>query len=150
MHAVCKPHATSLSALEQWDLIERKPRQCCTWWVTVYIYHRRYRRTALQTDSRPMLYALLVGRQTWNWVIWVIFHVRVTGSSFWPGVRPDFFRFLKKPKINNIFLWKSVQPIEILTFNKWSSKFYFPEACKRQSAIKTGKPLAHCKRLSAT
>ena len=40
--------------------------------------------------------------------------------------------------------------IEILTFNKWSSKFYFPEACKRQTAIKTAKPLAHCKRLSAT
>ena len=41
--------------------------------------------------------------QTWNWVIgspgrwviWVIFHVRVTGSSFWPGVRPEFFRFSK-------------------------------------------------------
>ena len=30
--------------------------------------------------------------------------------------------------------------IEILTVNKWSSKFYFPEACKRQTAIKTGKP----------
>jgi len=28
-------------------------------------------------------------------VIWVIFHVRVTGSSFWPGVRPEFFRFSK-------------------------------------------------------
>ena len=41
--------------------------------------------------------------QTWNvvigspgqWVIWVIFHVRVTRSSFWPGVRPEFFRFSK-------------------------------------------------------
>jgi len=48
------------------------------------------------------------------------------------------FRFSKKgPKC-----------IEILTFNKWSSKFYFPETCRRQTAIKTGKPLAHCKRLS--
>jgi len=37
--------------------------------------------------------------------------------------------------------------IEILTFNKWSSKFYFREACKRQTAIKTGKPLAHWKRV---
>ena len=43
-------------------------------------------------------------QQTRNWVIgspgqcviWVIFHVRVTGSSFWPGVRPEFFRFSKK------------------------------------------------------
>ena len=26
--------------------------------------------------------------------------------------------------------------IEILAFNKRSSKFYFPEACKRQTAIK--------------
>ena len=41
--------------------------------------------------------------QTWNWVIgspgqwviWVIFHVRVTGSSFRPCVRPEFFRFSK-------------------------------------------------------
>jgi len=38
--------------------------------------------------------------QTWNWVIgspgqWVIFHVRVTGSSFRPDARPEFFRFSK-------------------------------------------------------
>ena len=41
--------------------------------------------------------------QTWNWVIgspgqwviWIILYVWVTGSSFWPGVRPEFFRFSK-------------------------------------------------------
>ena len=51
-----------------------------------------------------------------------------------------------------IYILVKIRPtvIEILTFNKQSSKFYFPEACKRQTAIKTGKPLAHCKRLSAT
>ena len=84
-------------------------------------------------------------QQTWNWVIgspgqWVIFHVRVTGSSFWPGVR--FFRFLKKAEDKDIkiYIFVKIRPtaIEILTFNKWSSKFYFPEACKRQTAIKTG------------
>ena len=62
--------------------------------------------------------------QTWNWVIgspgqwviWVVFHVRVTGSSFWPGVRPDpsFSGFRKKAQDKGIktyiFLWKSVQP----------------------------------------
>jgi len=59
------------------------------------------------------------------------------------------FSFFKKmPKMQNVHLWKSVQPSLKMTFNKWSSKFYFPEACKRQTAIKTGKPLAHCKRLS--
>ena len=44
--------------------------------------------------------------QTWNWVIgspgqwviWVIFYARVTGSLFWPGVIPEFFRFSKKIK----------------------------------------------------
>ena len=51
-----------------------------------------------------------------------------------------------------IYIFVKIRPtvIEILTFNKWSSKFYFPEAGKRQTAIKTGKPLSHCKRLSAT
>ena len=35
-----------------------------------------------------------------QWVIWVIFHLGVTGSSFCPGVRPEFFGFSKKkPKI---------------------------------------------------
>ena len=48
--------------------------------------------------------------QTLNWVIgspghWVNFHVRVTGSSFWPGVRPGFFQSWKKiPKMQNIHL----------------------------------------------
>ena len=79
---------------------------------------------------------------------------RVTGSSFWPGVRPEYFRFSKKAQDKDIkiYILVKIRPtvIEILTFNKRSSKFYFPEACKRQTAIKTGKPLAHCKRLSAT
>jgi len=56
--------------------------------------------------SQPNFTAIVY--QTWNWVtespghwvIWVIFHVRVTGSSFLTGVRPEFFRFSKKnPKI---------------------------------------------------
>jgi len=39
-------------------------------------------------------------------VIWVIFHVRVTGSSFWPGVRPRVFSvFEKMPKMQNVH-WK--------------------------------------------
>jgi len=51
-----------------------------------------------------------------------------------------------------IYIFVKIRPtvIEILTINKLSSKFYFPEACKHQAAIKTGKPLAHCERLSAT
>jgi len=69
-------------------------------------------------------------------------------------VRPEFFRFSKKAQDKDIkidiFVKMRPTVIEILTFNKRSSKFYFPEACKRQTAIKTAKPLAHCKRLSAT
>jgi len=53
--------------------------------------------TRLPSHTRLPVY------QTWNWVIgstgqwviWVIFHVGVTGSSFLPGVRPEFFRFSK-------------------------------------------------------
>jgi len=49
-----------------------------------------------------MLWVVVDGRHgtgsLGNQVIWVIFHVRVTGSSFWPGVRPEFFRFSKKCK----------------------------------------------------
>ena len=52
-------------------------------------------------------------RQTWNWVIgspgqliiWVIFHARVTGSSFWPGVRPEYFRFSKKAQDKDIKIY---------------------------------------------
>ena len=62
-----------------------------------------------RTPRQPVLLSrrsqfILSVDQTWNWVIgspdqwviWVIFHVRVTGSSFWPDVRPEFFRFSKK------------------------------------------------------
>ena len=53
--------------------------------------------------------------QTWNWVIgspgqwiiWVIFHLRVTGSSFWPGVRPEFFRFSKKCPKCKTYIWNA-------------------------------------------
>jgi len=50
----------------------------------------------------------------------------------WPGVRPEFFPvFEKKPKKKDIKICivVNIHPtvIEILTFNKWSSKFYFPE-----------------------
>jgi len=60
---------------------------------------------------------------------------------FWAQVLDNFVK---------IYTFVKIRPtvIEILAFNKWSSKFYFPEACKRQTAIKTGKPLAHCKRSS--
>jgi len=59
---------------------------------------------------------VIATHQTWNWVIgspgqwviWVIFHVRVTGypaHRFWPGVRHEFFRFSKKcPKCKNVHL----------------------------------------------
>ena len=88
--------------------------------------------------------------QTWNWVIgspgqWVIRPGHRVIGSFSTGVRPDFFRFSKKAQDKDIYFCENPSNlIEILTFNKWSSKFYSPEACKRQTAIKTGKPLAHC------
>ena len=52
------------------------------------------------------------GFQTWNWVIgspgqwviWVIFHVRVTGSSFWTVWDPSVSGFRKMPKIQNVHL----------------------------------------------
>ena len=76
----------------------------------------------------------------------VIFHVRVI--MVWDQ---SFSDLKKKPK-TKIYIFPKICPtvIEILTFNRRFSKFYFPEAYKRQTAIKTGKPLAHCKRLSAT
>ena len=57
-----------------------------------------------------------------HWVIWVIFHVRVTGSSFRTGVTPEFFRFSKKAQDKDIkiYIFVKICPIviEILTFNK--------------------------------
>ena len=75
------------------------------------------------------------------------------GHQFDPVWGPSFSGFRKKAQDKDIkiYIFVKIRPtvIEILTFNKWSSKFYFPEACKRQTAIKTCKPLARCKRLSA-
>jgi len=80
--------------------------------------------------------------QTWNWVIgspgqwviWVIFHVRVTGSSFWPGVSTEFFWFSKKcPKCTG-YIWyakmtKVIVRCLLLDWNQWMSvhavNFYF-------------------------
>jgi len=73
---------------------------------------------------------------------------RVSRSSFTSGspghhfdpVWPEIFRFSKKGQNKDIkiYIFVKIRPtvIEILTFNKWSSKFYFPEACKRQTATK--------------
>ena len=72
--------------------------------------------------------------QTWNWVIWVIFHVRVTGSSFWRGVRPEFFRFSKKCPKCKTYIWnaemtKVIVRCLLLDWNHWMSvhamNFYF-------------------------
>ena len=60
------------------------------------------------------------------------------------------FPVFEKTQDIKIYIFVKIRPtvIEILTLDL--QNFYFPEACKRQTAIKTGKPLAHCKRLSAT
>ena len=91
-----------------------------------------------------------------HWVTWSVGHLghrsrpghRITGSSFWPGVRPEFFRFSKKAQYKDIkiYIFVKIRPtvIEILTFNRWSSKFYFPEACKHRTAIKTGNWQTSC------
>jgi len=80
--------------------------------------------------------------QTWNWVIgspgqwviWVIFHVRVTGSSFWLDVRPEFFRFSKKCPKCKTYIWnaemrKVIVRCLLLDWNHWMSvhamNFYF-------------------------
>jgi len=80
--------------------------------------------------------------QTWNWVIespgqwiiWVIFHLRVTGSSFWPGVRPEFFRFSKKCPKCKTYIWnaemtKVIVKWLLLDWNHWmpvhAMNFYF-------------------------
>ena len=55
-----------------------------------------------------------------------------------PKVTRTFPVFEKKAQDKDIFLWKSVQP-SLKCWHlvyKWSSKVYFPEACKRQTAIK--------------
>ena len=71
----------------------------------------------------------------------------------WDPSFPGFRKTQDKDMKICIFLWKSVQPSVKywhLINNLQNFTFYFPEACKRQTAIKTGKPLTHCKRLSAT
>ena len=84
--------------------------------------------------------------QTWNWVIgspgqwviWVIFHVRVTGS---PGhhfdpMRPEFFRFSKKCPKRKTYIWNAemtrvIVRCLLLDWNHWMSlsvhamNFYF-------------------------
>ena len=67
--------------------------------------------------------------QTRNWVIrspgqWVIFHVRVTESSFWPGVRPEIFRFSKKCPKCKTYIWnaemtKVIARCLLLDWNHW-------------------------------
>jgi len=67
------------------------------------------------------------------------------GHHFDPVWDPSFPGFRKKAEDKDIkiYIFVKIRPpvIEILTFNKLSSKFYFPEACKRQTAIKTSGPL---------
>jgi len=65
-------------------------------------------------------------------VIWVIFHVWVTGTSFWPGVRPEFFRFSKKCPKCKTYIWNAEMTnvrCLLLDWNHWMSvhamNFYF-------------------------
>ena len=69
---------------------------------------RRYRSTAA-VAGQPAAAALqhsAPDMELGQWVIWVIFHVRVTGSSFSPGVRHEFFRFSKKCPKCKTYIWK--------------------------------------------
>ena len=61
-----------------------------------------------------------------QWVIWVIFHVRVTGSSFWPDVRPEFFRFSKNAQNAKKYIWnaettKVIVRCLLLDWDHWMS-----------------------------
>jgi len=61
-----------------------------------------------------------------QWVIWVIFHVQVTGSSFWPDVRPEFFQFSKKCPKCKTYIWnadmtKVIVRCLLLDGNHWMS-----------------------------
>jgi len=79
-------------------------------------------------------YLPMIIYQTWNWVtgspgqwvIWVIFHVRVTGSLFWPGVRPEFSRFSKKCPKCKTYIWnaemtKVIVKCLLMDWNHWMS-----------------------------
>jgi len=51
---------------------------------------------------------------------------RVTGSSFWPGVRPEFFRFSKKCPKCKTYIWnaeitKVIVGCLLLDWNHWMS-----------------------------
>ena len=51
---------------------------------------------------------------------------RVTGSSFWPGVRPEFFRFSKKCPKCKTYIWnaemtKVIVRCLLLDWNHWKS-----------------------------
>ena len=106
---------------------------CCLLSLSVKSFESRI------PDTSP---TLLSDYQTWNWVIgspgqWVIsviFYVRVTGSSFWPGVRPELFRFSKKCPKCETYIWnaeitKVIVRCLLLDWNHWMSvhamNFYF-------------------------
>ena len=74
---------------------------------------------AQQQTSRTLLLLLINVTCLGHWVTGsmghfglVIFHVRAIRSPFWPGVRPEFFRFLKKmPKMQNV--------VHLKCWNEW-------------------------------
>ena len=135
--------------------------------VLILTYFSIYSNSILDTDSHSFSLQCQQNRwthmhnviqirhlqQTWNsvigspgqWVIWVIFYVWVTGSLFWPGVRPEFFRVLTKmPKMQNERLkcWNGkshcqvsvvglksldVSPCNELYFYLWLLKILWPK-----------------------
>ena len=82
-------------------------------------------------DRTTNFWSFIYSHQTWNWVSGSFGSSFTSGSSFWLGVRPEFSRFSKKNQ--DIFVKIRPTVIKILAFNKWSSKFYFSEACSVQT-----------------
>ena len=113
--------------------------------VLPFLHGSRSWPTRRPTDKPQNVIYALRRNQTWNWVIgspgqwviWVIFHVRVTGSPdnhFDPVWDPSFFRFRKyaqnEKRTFEMLKWrKSLSGVWLLDWNHWISvraiNFYF-------------------------
>ena len=96
--------------------------------------------TLNHTHDTSTAHTLYLYSNAYTVIFWLSYadHILMRANDALPQMTRTFPVFEKKPKIKIYFLWKSVQP-SLKCWHliyKWSSKVYFPEACKRQTAIK--------------
>ena len=124
----------------------------CSHWADGCIAWSQSHRTARSVTASQSLNVfwclfttLCYTYQTRHWVIgspgqWVIFHVRVTGSSFWPGVRREFFQFSKKCRKCKTYIWSAVRPI--ISFRTYTVQIFFAKFLRYCEATRRTGPSA--------